>query len=126
MKDFAAAGGVRPKTAADVNVIAFDLIAVFGNLDLGAKEPDVADIVLGAGIRAAGEVNVHRRVEFLQPGFAPSRDIVGMAFGVGQREATAGIAGAGDEAGADRGCLVGEADCFDRCLGFCNAAFGNA
>src|SRR6185437_6748518 len=125
MKNFAAAAGVRPKSAADVNVVALDLVAVLGDLDLGAKEADVADIVLGAGVRAAGEVNVHWRIELLQPGLAPARDVFGVALGVGQREAAAGIAGAGDQPGADRRRLAGQADRLDGCFGGCDAAFGD-
>src|SRR5258707_1092289 len=81
----AAAGGVGAKTAADVDVIALDLIAVLGHLHLGADEADVADVVLRAGIRAAREMDVERAVE-LHPGFAPVRDLLGVALGVGQSE----------------------------------------
>ena len=47
---------------------------------------------------------------------APARDLLGVALGVGGRELAAGIAGAGDEAGADRRCLGGEPERLDRGL----------
>ncbi len=123
--NLAAAGGVRAETAADMDVIALDLIAVFRHLHLGADEADVADVMLRAGIRAAGEMDVERAVE-LHAGFAPVRDLLGMALGVGQSEPAAGTAGAGDEAGADR-CRFGrEPDRFDGRLRRGDAVFGNA
>ena len=50
---------------------------------------------------AAGEMDVDRPVE-RDARLAPARDLLGVALGVGGRELAAGIAGAGDEAGADR------------------------
>ncbi len=46
-----------------MDVVALDLVAVLGDLHLGADEPDVADVMLRAGIRTAGEVDVDRAVE---------------------------------------------------------------
>src|SRR6516165_11157695 len=91
--DLAAALGVRPEAAADVDVIALDLIAVLRHKDLSADEADVADVVLRARIRAAGEMNVERAVE-LHALLAPARDVLGIALGVGQREPATGIASA--------------------------------
>src|SRR5580704_1477033 len=125
VKNLAAAGGVGAKTAADVDVIALDLIAVLGHLHLGANEADVADVMLRAGIRAAGEMDVERAVE-LHAGFAPVRDLLGMALGVGQSEPAAGTAGAGDEAGADRRRLGRQPDRFDSGFSVCHALLGNA
>src|SRR5579862_3892797 len=125
VKDLAAARRVRAKAAADVDVIALDLVAVLRHLHLGADEADVADVMLRAGIRAAGEMDVERAVE-LNPGFAPVRDLLGMALGVGQSEPAAGTAGAGDEAGADRRRLGREPDRFDGGLGGRNLLLGNA
>src|SRR6476660_4054747 len=99
--DFPADASVRTKPAADMDVVAFDRVAVLGYLNLGAKETDAADIMLGARIGAAGEVNVHGTVE-LQARLAPLRDLLGVTLGVGERKPAADIAGASDEAGADR------------------------
>ena len=61
---------------------------------------------------AAGEMDVDRRVE-RDARLAPARDLLGVALGVGGGELAAGIAGAGDEAGADGVGLDGEAERFD-------------
>src|SRR5580704_17114946 len=50
--NLAAAHGIRPEAAADSDVVTLDLVAVLGDLHLGAKEPDVADVMLPAGIGA--------------------------------------------------------------------------
>src|SRR5215210_792213 len=55
-------GGVAAEAAADMDVIALDLI-VLADRDLGPDEADVADVMLGAGVRAAGQVDVDRLVE---------------------------------------------------------------
>src|ERR1700722_1567198 len=123
--DLATASRVGAETAADDNVIALDLIAVLGHLDFRADEADVADVMLRAGIRAAGEMDVERAVE-LHAGFAPVRDLIGMALGVGQSEPAAGTAGAGDESGADRRRLGREPDRFDGGLRRGDAVFGDA
>ena len=57
--------------------------------------------MLRAGMMAAGEVDVERRVD-LDARLAPVADLVGVTLGIGGREPAAGIAGAGDEPGADR------------------------
>src|SRR5690242_16284363 len=56
--DFAAALRLRAEAAADMDVIGLGLILVVGACGLCAKKPDVADVMLRAGIRAAGEMNV--------------------------------------------------------------------
>ena len=62
---------------------------------------------------AAGEVDVERRVD-VDARLAPVADFGGMALGVGGREFAAGIAGAGDQAGADVRGLDREPDRLDR------------
>ena len=56
--------------------------------------------MLRAGMMAAGDVDVERRVD-VDARLAPVADLGGMALGVGRREPAAGIAGAGDQPGAD-------------------------
>ena len=52
----------RPRrAAADVDVIALDHVLAASTLV--AEQADVADVVLGAGVRAAGEVDVDRLIE---------------------------------------------------------------
>ena len=51
-------------TAADVDVIALDLIAVLVHRNLRADQADIADVMLRAGIRAAGEMDVYGLVKF--------------------------------------------------------------
>ena len=99
--DLAADRGLRAEAAADLDVIALDRVAVLGGLHLAGQQPDIADVMLRAGIRAAGEMDVDRAVERTR--VSHQRAIVlGVALGIGQREPAAGIAGAGDEPGADR------------------------
>ena len=61
--EFAADRGIRAEAAADKDVIAVDRIALFRHGDARADQADVADIVLRAGMMAAGEMDVDRRVE---------------------------------------------------------------
>src|ERR1700728_112375 len=46
---------VRPETAADDNVIAFDRIVLLIDLHLARKQPDLGYEVLRAGVMTAGE-----------------------------------------------------------------------
>ncbi len=77
--------------------------------------------MLGAGVMAAGQMDVDRRVE-RHARLAPARNFFGVALGVGGRELAAGIAGAGDEAGADGIGVDGETERFDL-LGRCGKLF---
>src|ERR1700730_11423174 len=104
MVDFAPDARVGAKAAADVNVISFDRIALLRHRYPGAKQADVADIMLRAGIGAAGEMDVHGRIE-LHTRLAPPRNLLRVALGVEESKPAAGISGAGYEAGANRGCL---------------------
>ena len=99
--EFAAERGIGAEAAADQDVIALDRVALLGLLHLAGEQPDFADEMLRAGMMAAGEMDVDRPVE-RNPRLAPARDLLGVALGVGGGELAAGIAGAGDEAGADR------------------------
>ena len=78
--DLAAEGRVRTETAADVHVIAFDLLLAI--LDLAGKQTDVADVVLRTGMMAAGKMDVHRSIE-RDARLAPLRDVLGVTLGVG-------------------------------------------
>src|SRR5262249_13791184 len=104
--DLAREAGVDAATAADQYGVTLDGVALVRARHLAGDETDVADIVLGAGVVAAGEVDVDRPVE-RNARLAPRRDLLGVPLGVGGRELAADIAGAGDEAGADRGRLGG-------------------
>src|SRR6516225_10121233 len=116
---------VGTEAAADMDVVALDGVAVLRDRHSGAEEPDVADIVLSAGIGAAREVDVYRAVE-LQPRLAPVRNVLAVALGVGERETAADIAGAGDETGANRGRLGRKAQRRDRRFDRADALGGNA
>ena len=98
--------GVVDASAED-DVVAFDFLAGL-EFDGGAHEADVADVVLGAGMVTAGEMNVNGLVE-LDFGFEILREENGLSFGVGGGEFASGIAGAGNEAAGDRGVGVVEA-----------------
>ena len=81
--------------------------------------------MLGAGIRAAGKVDVDRDVK-LQTRFAPVSDVLGVALGVGKGETAAGIAGTGDETGANRCRLCRKAQLCDRRFGRADTLRRNA
>ena len=86
--------------AADVDMVALDLVIAAG-VDLGSQQADIADVVLCAGIRAAGEVDVEGYID-VEAGIEMVGQRQPVPLRVGEREATTGIAGAGDEAGAQR------------------------
>lgn len=100
--------------AADHHAIALDHVVALRDLD--AEQADIADIVLGAGMRAAGEVDVDRLVE--RDAFV---EMLGqrhrVALGVGGGEFAAGIAGAGDQRAANGGGAPIEAEGDYRVLG---------
>ena len=104
--------GIGPEAAADQHVIALDRVGLLVLLHLAGEQADLGDEMLRAGMMAAGQMDVDRRVE-RDARFAPARDLLGMALGVGGGEFAAGIAGAGDEAGADRIGLDGKAERLD-------------
>src|SRR5690606_27131881 len=82
--------------AADDQVVAFGAV-----LELGADEADVAAVVLGAGVRAAGEVDVERAAGF--GAFAEVFDEGdGVGLGVGGGVFAAAVAGAGDDAAGEQ------------------------
>src|SRR5690242_13313345 len=101
--------GLRPEAPACDEMIAFDGILALAGRHLRREQADVADVMLRAGMVAAGQMDVERRVD-LDARFAPVGNISGMELGVGGRELAAGIAGAGDEAGADLRGLDGQAE----------------
>src|SRR4029079_15779403 len=89
--------GVRPKTAADQHVITLDRIVVLVVLYLARQQADLGDVMLRAGVMAAGQMDVDRDIE-RNARFAPARDLFGVPLGVRGGELAAGIACAGDEA----------------------------
>src|SRR3974377_901934 len=83
--DLAPERGVRSKPAAGEHVIAFDGRGVFAGLDLASEEPDVADVVLRTGVMTAGEMDVHRTIEF-DAALAPAGNLLGMPLRIGGGE----------------------------------------
>lgn len=76
-----------------------DLVALFVP-DLDPEEAEVADVVLGAGVGATGDVEIDRMVEGdVRIDGAGEGD--GVGFGVGRGEAAAPISGAGDGSAED-------------------------
>src|SRR4051812_31416445 len=79
---------ILPKAATDEHVIALQRLA--RNFHLGAEQPDVAHIMLRAGIRATGKMDVDRLIEidaFLQKLSKLDR----MGLRIGRREFAVGI-----------------------------------
>src|SRR5215813_8734486 len=87
---------IGPEAATDMDVIALDGVAVVGACNLAGEEADVANVVLRAGMVAAGEVDVEGTVES-DARLAPARDLLGVTFRVRGGEAAADVAGAGHE-----------------------------
>ena len=104
--------GMRTEAAAGEQMIALDGVVLLADRHLGGDQADIADVVLRAGMVAAGEMDVERRVD-VDPRLAPVADLGGVALGVGGGELAAGIAGAGDQAGADLRGLDRKPDRFD-------------
>src|SRR5262249_937694 len=106
--DIATERGIRSGPAANKYMIALHLLAAAclprGERHFAGEQADVADVMLRAGVMTAGEMNVDRRIE-VDAALTPSRDLIGVTLGVGSRKSTSSIARAGDEPGADRGCL---------------------
>src|ERR1700730_18421562 len=92
--------GLGAEAAAGEQMIALNGVILLADRYLGGDQADIADVMLRAGMVATGDMNVERRVD-VDPRFAPVADRGGVALGVGCRELAAGIAGAGDQSGAD-------------------------
>jgi hypothetical protein len=92
--------GIRAERSAGKQVIAFDGVIALTDRHFRTDQADVADVMLRAGMVAAGQMNVQRCVDG-HPWLAPVADLGRMALGIGRRELAAGIPGAGDQPGAD-------------------------
>src|SRR3954452_10091118 len=104
--------GVRTEPAAGEEMITLHRVLL---VDRHARpdQADVADVMLGTGMVAAGNVDVDRLVH-LAARLAPVADLGSVALGVGGGKAATGIASAGDQAGADMRRLDREPDLLDR------------
>ena len=111
-KQFAPERGIRPEAAADENVIALNGVVILVLLHLAGEQSDFGYEMLRAGMMAAGEVDIDRRIE-RDARLAPERDILGMTLGIGRRELAADIAGAGNQPGTDRVGFDRQAERFD-------------
>src|SRR4051812_4718839 len=80
VKNLLAKFGMRPETAAGEKMITFSGFITSADRHLGGDQADVADIVLRAGMVAAGEMDVERRVDF-HPRFAPVGNLASMPLG---------------------------------------------
>ena len=90
-------GLIPAEAATDEDVVTFDGFA--GYFDFRAEQADVPHVVLRAGVRAAGQVNVDRLVK-LDALFEIVGQFDRVAFGVRRREFAVGIARAGDQPAA--------------------------
>jgi hypothetical protein len=110
------------KTAPDENVIGIDAFAAgFG---FGAEAPDIADVVLSAGIRAACEVDVHGLIE-LKALFQVLDQFESMALGVGLSIFAITVAGAGHDSAGKVRLPRGEACFFERPFECLNEGIGH-
>jgi hypothetical protein len=81
-KNLAADSLLLPKTPSDEHVICLDTLS--GQSGFRAQTADVAHVMLSAGVRTTGKMNVHRLVK-LDSLLQPFRQGKSMAFGVGLR-----------------------------------------
>ena len=101
--DFAAERRVSARSRRRPRCIAFDLVALLVRLRLCRPIRPMSPIeVLRAGMMAAGEMDVDRRVERRRASRTSRAISTACSLVSGGGEFAAGIAGAGDEAGADR------------------------
>src|SRR5262249_10904606 len=81
--DLAPDGGVVAETAADGQVVTLDLsVALF---HLAREQADIPDVMLRARVMAAGQMDVHRRVDSDAP-LAPLCDLLRMALRIRRRK----------------------------------------
>src|SRR6266545_3993145 len=92
--------GIRSKAAAGEQMIALDGIDILADIHFRSDQPDIADVMLRAGMMATGDVYVERRVD-VDARLAPVADLGGMKLGVRCRKPASGIAGAGDQPGTN-------------------------
>ena len=85
-----------------MQVVALDLIAIVVHRHLGADQADVADVMLRAGMVAAGEMDVDRRIEREARARCGRRCRRAWPLVSDGGELAAAIARAGDQAGAQR------------------------
>ena len=98
LEELAAEEFVITEAAADEDVVAFFGFA--GDFDGGGEEADVADVMLGAGVGATGEMDVDGLIEsefFLEV----IGEFAGVFLGVGGGEFAVGVTGTGDEPAAE-------------------------
>src|SRR5216684_2918472 len=104
--------GIRAEASTGEKVIALYGVALLAVRHLGADQADIADVMLRAGMMAAGQMNIERGVD-RYPRLAPVADLRGMALGIGRRKLAAGVPRAGDQPGADLRRLDRETHRFD-------------
>ena len=75
--------GIGAEPSAGEQVVAFDGVVILADGHFGADQADIADVVLRAGMMAAGEMDVQRGVD-RHPRLAPVADRGGMALGIGR------------------------------------------
>src|SRR6266849_789121 len=78
MKNLLPEIGVGTKTAAGEQMISLDGVVPLAHRHLGGDQADVTDVVLRAGMVAAGEMDVEGGVE-LDPRLDPVADLGGVA-----------------------------------------------
>src|SRR5271156_3330142 len=74
--------GIRAKTAAREQMIAFDGVVALTDRHLGGDQPDIADVMLRAGMVTTGQMDVERRFDRYTR-LAPIADFGRMTLGVG-------------------------------------------
>src|SRR4051812_4125336 len=116
---------IWPEPATSEQVITFDGLVLLTNSNFRRYQPDIADVMLSAGMMAAGEMDVERRVD-RHPGLAPVRDLPGVAFGVGGCKLAASIPGTCDQPCADLRRLYRKADRFNGGDGYSNVFVAHA
>src|SRR5260370_9694632 len=104
---------IRTEPSTREQMISLDGVVLLSDRHFRSDQTDVADVMLRAGMMAAGQMDIERGAD-RHPRLAPVADRGGMALGIGRRKLAAGIAGAGDQTGAYLRGLDLKANCFDR------------
>src|SRR5260370_18314365 len=86
--------GVGPEAAAREQVVALDRVVALADRHLGRDQTDIADVVLRAGVMAAGQMDVERRLD-IDPRLAPIAACCALAPGGRGPERAAGSPAAG-------------------------------
>ena len=110
------------KAATNENMVSIDAFAA--DFGFGTEATDIADVMLSAGIRAAGQMDVHWLIE-LEAFFQVLDQFQSMALGIGLGIFAIAVAGAGNHPTGKVRLLRGKAGFFERAFECLNECIGH-